>query len=116
MSTHPAPTNVIPTRAAGYVRVSTTDQVREGVSLEAQAERIRSYCISSGLSLGQVFVDAGVSGGTPLSRREQARALLASIATKEVGAVKLDRVFRNTVDCIETCQRWEKAAHRTASD
>jgi DNA invertase Pin-like site-specific DNA recombinase len=28
----------------GYVRVSTEDQAREGVSLDAQEQRLRAYC------------------------------------------------------------------------
>ncbi|MCH7683455.1 MAG: recombinase family protein [Gemmatimonadetes bacterium] len=32
--------------ALGYARVSTDEQAREGVSLEAQQSRIRAYCPS----------------------------------------------------------------------
>jgi DNA invertase Pin-like site-specific DNA recombinase len=30
--------------AIGYIRVSTEDQAREGISLEAQQARIEAYC------------------------------------------------------------------------
>ena len=31
-------------KAVCYIRVSTEEQAREGVSLEAQEERLRAYC------------------------------------------------------------------------
>ena len=37
--------------ALGYARVSTDEQAREGVSLEAQQSRIRAYCEAKELSL-----------------------------------------------------------------
>lgn len=36
--------------AACYVRVSTEEQARGGVSLEAQEERLKAYCNMAGLS------------------------------------------------------------------
>jgi len=49
--------------AVGYVRVSTEEQAAEGVSLAAQEERIRAYCLLHGLSLTALLVDDGVSAG-----------------------------------------------------
>lgn len=98
-------------RAAGYARVSTADQAREGVSLDAQAERIRAYASAHEFSLSQVYVDAGVSGGTPLAERPEGAKLLEAIGQKAVShvvALKLDRLFRNTIDCLETVQRWDR--------
>jgi len=31
-------------KAIGYIRVSTDEQAREGVSLESQEQKIRDYC------------------------------------------------------------------------
>jgi hypothetical protein len=31
-------------KVLGYIRVSTEDQAREGVSLDAQESRLRDYC------------------------------------------------------------------------
>jgi len=39
------------TKAVGYVRVSTKEQARDGLSLEVQRERIRGYCVAHGLGL-----------------------------------------------------------------
>lgn len=100
-----------PIVAAGYARVSTADQYREGVSLDAQRDRIAAYCEAKGIRLLATFTDAAVSGGTPLADRPEGSSMLAAISRREVGAVvalKLDRLFRSTVDCLETVQRWDK--------
>jgi DNA invertase Pin-like site-specific DNA recombinase len=49
--------------AYGYVRVSSTFQAVEGVSMAAQRERIAAWCMANDTPLGDVFVDAGISGG-----------------------------------------------------
>jgi site-specific DNA recombinase len=38
-------------RAIGYTRVSTEDQAQTGVSLHAQADKIRAYCTAKGWEL-----------------------------------------------------------------
>ena len=50
-------------KAIGYVRVSTEEQARKGVSLENQKDRIRDYCQYKGFELLHIIEDAGVSGG-----------------------------------------------------
>ena len=47
--------------AIGYVRVSTSDQATEGVSLAAQRARLESYCCGRGWTLSALFEDAGAS-------------------------------------------------------
>ena len=51
-------------RVFGYVRVSTDEQARGGVSLEMQRERISAYAASQGWKLVRIFEDAGHSGTT----------------------------------------------------
>jgi len=87
--------------AIGYCRVSTEEQAREGVSLDAQAEQIRKYCDLYGLELADVLIDEGRSGKD--MARPAMRELMQRVARGEVGAVvfyKLDRVGRNTVDIL----------------
>lgn len=98
--------------AVAYVRVSTEEQAKEGVSLEAQEDRIRAYCGLRGLKLQQVIVDAGVSAGKPLAQRDGGGELLKMVKAKNVGAVvalKLDRLFRSATDCLSVVERWDKA-------
>lgn len=98
-------------RTVGYARVSTEEQVQEGVSLEAQAARLRAYALLRGLELVQVFEDRGVSGGKPLHDRPAGKVLLAEVASgrvEAVVAVKLDRLFRNAHDCLGVADLWSK--------
>ena len=55
-------------RALGYVRVSTSLQASEGVSLDNQKDRIRTYCQYRGFDLIGIVEDAGISGGKNKAR------------------------------------------------
>lgn len=96
--------------AVGYVRVSTEEQSREGVSLEAQVERIREYCRFHKLELRGICRDEGISAAAALATRpcgaELARTVLAG-EVQHVIALKLDRLFRDAVDCLQTTREWE---------
>lgn len=108
----PQPPTPRPVRAAAYVRVSTDEQAREGVSLAAQEERIRAYCALHGLELVRVYRDAGVSAGNPLHERPEGAALLAAIDAGDVVhvvALKLDRLFRDAIDALRVATGWERA-------
>jgi DNA invertase Pin-like site-specific DNA recombinase len=50
------------TRVFGYVRVSTSGQVKEGFSLEQQKEEIAKFCGENGYELVETYEDAGISG------------------------------------------------------
>jgi len=77
-------------RVAGYVRVSTEEQSREGISLEMQADRIRAYCESQSWALAALYEDAGVSGTT--LQRPGLQELLTHL--HGIGAVLVWRVDR----------------------
>ena len=47
-------------RVVGYIRVSSEEQVKEGVSLEMQADKIRAYCSLNDLELMGVIEDRGI--------------------------------------------------------
>lgn len=99
-------------KAVAYVRVSSEEQANEGVSLDAQEARLRAYCAAGGLELVGVYRDEGISAGTPLEKREQGALLLQALAKDEashVVAVKLDRLFRNALDCLSNVEKWDKA-------
>lgn len=98
-------------KALGYIRVSTEEQAREGVSLEAQERRIQDYCRLYGLELAGVVRDEGVSAGKPLSRRPGGGELLRRVGEGEaraVVAVKLDRLFRSASDALTVVETWQK--------
>ena len=98
--------------AVGYVRVSTEEQSRGGISLDAQEQSIQAYAAMRGFHLIRTFREEGVSGGIPLARRKQGK-LLANMMAKRQGprhviAVKLDRLFRSASDALNQSSEWEK--------
>ena len=83
----------------GYVRVSTLTQARDGESLEAQSQQIQAYAVSKGLRLseGDLFVEAGVSGGVEFQARPEGGRLYQLVQKGDLIIFpKLDRAFRNT--------------------
>jgi DNA invertase Pin-like site-specific DNA recombinase len=83
----------------------------EGVSLAAQDAKLRAYCTLRGLSIVQVIVESGVSGGKPLAEREGGKELLTLVKKHTVSHVlsyKLDRLFRDCADCLTVTAAWDK--------
>ena len=86
--------------AVGYVRVSTTRQASEGVSLDAQRAAIEAECARRGLRLSAVFADEGVSGRRS-DREGLARAIDAAKAKRAAFVVySLSRFARSTADAL----------------
>ena len=88
-----------PHKAIGYIRVSTHEQAQEGVSLDAQREKLRAYCKSNGIRLLDIVADEGWSAST-LERpglHEALRALKKGRADTLV-VTKLDRLTRSVRD------------------
>ena len=86
-------------KAIGYVRVSTDQQAAEGVSLDAQRDKVRAYCGLYGFDLVRIEADEGASAST-LNRNGLQRAL-DSLNAGEADAlvvVKLDRLTRSVRD------------------
>src|SRR5438105_1968455 len=94
----------------GYVRVSTDEQARDGVSLDAQAAKIRDYCRLHELPLARVLVDRGLSG-KGLDRPALQELFTAAEAGQVAGIVvyKLDRLSRRTRDLLDLVDRLERA-------
>jgi DNA invertase Pin-like site-specific DNA recombinase len=98
--------------AVAYCRVSTQEQSSEGVSLDAQTERLEAYCRLAGLDLVATIREEGVSGGKPLDVRAGGREMLGMIRggprVGHVVSLKLDRLFRDTQDCLAQTRAWDK--------
>jgi len=96
-------------KAVGYVRVSTDQQADGGVSLEAQAEKIRAMAVVQGAELLDVIVDAGESAKS-LDRPGMQR-LLAVVDARKIDTViiaKLDRITRSVGDLAQLLKRFER--------
>jgi DNA invertase Pin-like site-specific DNA recombinase len=96
-------------RAYGYARVSTDSQADSGISLDEQQRKIAARCTENGWSLERVYVDAGVSGSTPLGRRSEGARLLAAVRPGDVViAARMDRCFRSALNALQTIQDFKK--------
>lgn len=89
----------MPTRAVAYLRVSTDKQADHGVSLEAQADKVRAYAKLYDLELVATIEDPGASAKT-LDRPGLTRALdmLKRGEADALLVAKLDRLTRSVVD------------------
>jgi DNA invertase Pin-like site-specific DNA recombinase len=94
-------------RLIGYVRVSTEEMAKEGVSLDAQRAKVQQYATLHGLDLVDVLVDAGVSAKS-LDRPGLTRALARLEAGEADGIVvaKLDRLSRSVRDWNDLIDRY----------
>lgn len=93
-----------------YIRVSTDDQEN---SMDMQLATIERYCISNGYTMGEVFADEDVSAYIEIGKRPLGKQLLKELASRrlrgeEVGVVsiKVDRMFRNSIDAMVTAKEW----------
>lgn len=87
------------TKAIAYLRVSTGKQVDNGLSLEAQRERVQAYAKLYDIELVDIIEDAGASAKT-LDRHglQQALAALKSKKADALIVTKLDRLTRSVGD------------------
>ncbi len=95
------------TRVVGYVRVSSAKQADEGVSLDAQREKLVAYALALDLDLIEVIADAGLSAKT-LDRPglQRVLALMDNGSADGVLVVKLDRLTRSVRDLGELVERY----------
>jgi site-specific DNA recombinase len=99
-------------KAALYIRVSTEEQARGGVSLKDQEEKLLQYCKLQDLEVVQVVREEGVSASKPLRTRPGGSELLALLETgqaDQVVALKLDRLFRDAADALIESKAWDNA-------
>ena len=92
-------------RAVAYARVSSKRQAEEGVSLDAQVERLLAYAEFRGLELDpeDIYIDDGISAAIHLWSRPAGRKMRETIYHERVGhvlALKMDRLFRDVQDCL----------------
>jgi len=86
-------------KAIGYVRVSTDEQAKSGLGLEAQIAKIKAYAELFDIELTEIIMDEGISGKT-LERDGLQKAIKMLKEKRVEGMViaKLDRLTRNVAD------------------
>jgi len=86
-------------KAVGYVRVSTDEQAKEGVSLDNQRQRIELFCQAKDWHLQRVYTDEGRSGKD--LKRDGIQQLVEDAKAKDFDVVvvyKVDRLSRRQRD------------------
>jgi DNA invertase Pin-like site-specific DNA recombinase len=90
-------------RVVGYVRVSTDEQASNGVSLDAQEEKMRAYCKAKDWDLIGAFRDEGISAKN--LKRPGLKSILERVSKRNgkrgfdgLIVVKLDRLTRSVGD------------------
>jgi DNA invertase Pin-like site-specific DNA recombinase len=87
-------------RVAIYTRVSTEDQAKEGFSLDAQLERLQSYCEARDWIIVGKYVDDGYSGRG--IKRPAYRRMMEELDEWDILLVmKMDRIHRNSRNFME---------------
>jgi len=86
-----------------YVRVSTEEQAKEGFSIRAQIEKLKSYAQIKDWQVYKVYCDEGISGKN-IEARPALNEMLTDIKNgkvKNVLVFKVDRLTRSTKNLIE---------------
>lgn len=88
-------------KVAIYVRVSTTNQVEEGYSIDEQKDKLKSYCDIKDWNVYKVYTDGGFSGSN--TERPALEKLIKDAKNKKFDTVlvyKLDRLSRSQKDTL----------------
>ena len=98
-------------RVIGYTRVSTQEQATEGMSLDAQASRVRAWAEATGAEVVEVVRDEGVSGTKLLAERPGGRRIADLLdarrpAADAVVVVRMDRLGRDAAEQLALLKRF----------
>lgn len=98
----------MPKRAALYIRVSSEEQARHGLSLGEQRKNLMNYAQEHGYVVVGVYADEGVSARKAISRRKELQRMLADVDEGRIDIIVikcLDRWFRNVADFYKVKER-----------
>ena len=96
--------------AVGYIRVSTEEQAREGVSLDAQKARIEAWAQANETTLIGFFEDAGISGSKTENREGLQKAIVMACEQRSILVVySLSRLSRSTRDTLQIAEKIERS-------
>jgi site-specific DNA recombinase len=93
--------------AVVYIRVSTEDQAKQGISLAAQQEALENYAHALGYEILEVYKDEGKSAKDIKGRQAMTKMLVDAKARKfqAIFIYKLDRFSRSLRDLIEIIEK-----------
>ena len=88
-------------RCAIYIRVSTTEQMMHGKSLEAQKEYLTNYAREHNMAVVGIYADEGKTARKELKKRKAIHSLLQDVEAGKIDVIifwRIDRWFRNLSD------------------
>ena len=88
-------------RAAGYIRVSTAEQVQKKLSIETQIAEIESYAKLHNMRLEGIYIDRGITARKSLEKRLDFMRMMKDVQSGKINHIivlRLDRFFRNVYD------------------
>lgn len=91
-------------RAAIYVRVSTMEQKKHGLSVDNQVDALKEYCTTNNLTIAGIYNDAGISARKKYNKRPALLQLINDCSDRKIDIIlftKLDRWFRSVADYYE---------------
>jgi site-specific DNA recombinase len=96
--------------AAVYIRVSTEDQARQGISLKAQEETLKNYAAALGYEIVEIYRDEGKSAKDIKGRPAMTKMLSDAQAGRfrAIFTYKLDRFSRSLKDLIDTMEKLKR--------
>lgn len=108
--------NTKPKKAIIYLRVSTTEQAKEGCSLDMQESKCRAYCLSQGYEIMEVIKDEAESAKN-LYRPglQKALTILKNKKADLIVILKLDRLTRSVRDLATILEFIQKIGFGLAS-
>lgn len=97
-------------RVAIYTRVSSDEQKKEGLSLDAQKKKLEEYAEFKEWFVFKIYTDAGISGSS-IKIRKAFKEMLEDAKAEKFSAIlitKFDRAFRNVIDALTTIDELHK--------
>lgn len=94
-------------KARLYVRVSSDEQAKNGLSIPVQIEKLKAYCSENNYEIADIYIDNGVSAGTIKKRHEFVRMLDELQKNDTILITRLDRMSRNVYDANFLLQKFE---------
>ena len=83
-------------RCAIYIRVSTSEQMMHGKSIEAQREYLACYAKDHGMIVTGIYADEGKTARKELKKRKAIHALLEDVKAGRIDVIlfwRLDRIL-----------------------
>lgn len=91
-------------KAGLYVRVSTEEQKKHGLSVDSQIKALQDYCKQNKYQVEEIYNDAGISARKRYTKRPELLRLIEDCKKGNIDIIiftKLDRWFRSVADYYE---------------